>query len=135
MGSVSYEAAAKPKSDLYSSLLPAINSGKIDLLDEPRSISQLCSLERRTARGGRDSIDHPPGGHDDVCNAVAGVFSMAKRGSYPSGLEWVSGPYDPAEAADAEARAAAEFQANRFEHHVNYHSGFYRALASGRRWW
>jgi hypothetical protein len=25
----------------------------------------------RTARGGRDSIDHPPGGHDDVVSAVA----------------------------------------------------------------
>ena len=31
-------------------------------------------LERRTARGGRDSIDHTPGGHDDLANAAAGVL-------------------------------------------------------------
>jgi hypothetical protein len=37
-------------------------------------IGQLVSLERRTARGGRDSIDHPPGAHDDVANAAAGVL-------------------------------------------------------------
>jgi hypothetical protein len=121
---ISYEAAAKPKSDLYSSLLPAINSGKIDLLDEPRSIAQLCALERRTSRGGRDSIDHPPNGHDDVSNAVAGAFSIAKRGSYDSGLDWVNGPKTDDD-AEAEARAAAEFRAARFEQHVKYHSGFY----------
>ncbi len=30
------------------------------------------SIERRTARGGRDSIDHAPGSHDDIANAVCG---------------------------------------------------------------
>ena len=34
-------------------------------------------LERRTARGGRDSIDHAPGGHDDLANAVAGAAALA----------------------------------------------------------
>jgi hypothetical protein len=28
----------------------------------------------RTARGGRDSIDHAPGAHDDAANAAAGVL-------------------------------------------------------------
>ena len=36
-------------------------------------MNQLASLERRTARGGRDSIDHAPGAHDDIANAVSGV--------------------------------------------------------------
>jgi hypothetical protein len=40
---------------------PLLNSGRVELLDNSRLISQLCNLERRTARGGRDSIDHPPG--------------------------------------------------------------------------
>jgi hypothetical protein len=40
-------------------------------------ISQLHGLERRTARGGRDSIDHAPGAHDDVANAVAGALVIA----------------------------------------------------------
>jgi hypothetical protein len=39
---------------------------------------QLCGLERRTARGsGRDSIDHAPGGFDDVSNSVCGALLLA----------------------------------------------------------
>jgi hypothetical protein len=68
-----YEPSAKPKSDLYRDLLPAINSKLLDLIDNDRLLNQLVGLERRTARGGRDSIDHAPGGHDDIANAVAGV--------------------------------------------------------------
>jgi hypothetical protein len=51
-------------------MLPLINSQRIELLDHPPLLQQLAGLERRTARGGRDSIDHAPGGHDDVCNAA-----------------------------------------------------------------
>jgi hypothetical protein len=79
---ITCEQSAKPKSDLYAALLPRINSGDADLLDVPRIVTQLVGLERRTARGGRDSIDHPPGGHDDVVNAVAGALTSvtARRG-------------------------------------------------------
>lgn len=72
---IKYEPSAKPKSDLYRDLLPLLNSEQVSLLDLPRLTSQLVSLERRTARSGRDSIDHAPGGHDDVANAVAGVLT------------------------------------------------------------
>jgi hypothetical protein len=58
--SILYEPSPKAKSQLYIDLLPLINSERIALLDNPTLISQLTSLERRTARGGRDSIDHPP---------------------------------------------------------------------------
>jgi hypothetical protein len=68
------EQSAKPKSDLYISLLPTINSGRCRLLDDARLVSELCSLERRTARSGKDSVDHRPGAHDDVANCVAGVL-------------------------------------------------------------
>lgn len=71
---VEYVAAAKTKSDIYVSLLPAINSRRCDLLDDARLISELAGLERRTARGGRDSIDHRPGFHDDTVNAAAGAI-------------------------------------------------------------
>lgn len=74
---VLYEPSARTKSDLYRDLLPAINSGEVELLQHPRLQHQLASLERRTARGGRDSIDHPPGSHDDVANAVAGALVLA----------------------------------------------------------
>jgi hypothetical protein len=54
-----------------------LNSGRVELLDHKRLVAQLCGLERRTARGGRDSIDHPPGAHDDIANAVAGAIAVA----------------------------------------------------------
>jgi hypothetical protein len=70
---ITYVPSAKPKSDIYRDLLPLLNSGRVDLLDHEKLVTQLCSLERRTSRGGRDSIDHAPGAHDDVANAVAGA--------------------------------------------------------------
>ena len=70
---IEYVAAGKPKSDLYLELLPRVNSGEVDLLDHPKLAAQLVSLERRTARGGKDSIDHPKNAHDDVANAIAGL--------------------------------------------------------------
>ncbi len=74
---VEYEPSARAKSDVYLAFLPLLNSGAVDLLDEPRLAAQLCGLERRTARGGRDSIDHPPGAHDDLINAAAGALVEA----------------------------------------------------------
>ncbi len=72
---ISYEAEERPKSVLYGMLLPALNSGKVELLDLPKMAAQLVGLERRTSRGGKDSIDHAPGAHDDIANAVAGVVA------------------------------------------------------------
>ncbi len=74
---IRYRLADRPKSALYSGLLPLINSGQARLLDNTRLTNQLVSLERRTSRGGRDSIDHPPNGHDDLANAAAGALVMA----------------------------------------------------------
>jgi hypothetical protein len=77
MCGVTYELSEKPKSDIYRDMLPLLNSRKVQLLDDRRLILQLHGLERRTARGGRDSIDHGPGAHDDVANAVAGALVLA----------------------------------------------------------
>jgi hypothetical protein len=74
---IDYDLSDAPKSDLYRDFLPVLNSGRCELLNLPRLTSQLCGLERRTARSGRDSIDHAPGGHDDVANVVAGALLMA----------------------------------------------------------
>ena len=79
---IAYEAsAAPPKSDLYRDLLPMLNSRKGALLDNQRLINQLLGLERRTARSGRDSIDHGPHAHDDVANAAAGALVTAASGA------------------------------------------------------
>jgi hypothetical protein len=76
---IRYEPSAKPKSELYRDLLPLLNSSRIELLDHAKLVNQLCGLERRTARGGRDSIDHSPGQHDDLANVVAGLASLANQ--------------------------------------------------------
>ncbi|MFC1740122.1 hypothetical protein ACFL0N_01420 [Pseudomonadota bacterium] len=63
-------------------LLPALNSGRVELPPDDRLISQLIGLERRTARGWRDSIDHAPGVHDDRANVIAGLVSSKPTSSY-----------------------------------------------------
>jgi hypothetical protein len=74
---INYMPAEMNRSELYLAFLPLLNSGRLDLLDNPRMATQFVGLERRTARSGKDSVDHAPGAHDDVANAVAGVISLA----------------------------------------------------------
>ena len=72
---------------MYAELLPLVNAGKVELLDNQRLVSQLCALERRTTRGsGHPVIDHPvgPNYHDDVGNVCAGVCATASR--TPAGM-------------------------------------------------
>jgi hypothetical protein len=80
---VTYNHSKLSRSEIYAELLPALNAGKVRLLDMPRAVSQICNLERRTARGGRDSIDHPPGAHDDLANSIAGVATLVSERSLP----------------------------------------------------
>jgi hypothetical protein len=68
---------AEPKSALYLAALPILTAGRADLLDLPRLRTQLVGLERRRRAGGRDVVDHSPGAHDDVANAVAGALVRA----------------------------------------------------------
>ena len=77
--SITYEPSERSKSDLYRDFLPVLTTGRADLLDHPLLLHQLTALERRTSRSGRDSIDHPPGYHDDIANAVAGACVLADR--------------------------------------------------------
>lgn len=74
---VTYRLADLTRSELYLTLVPAVNSGLVDLIEAPHLENQMIALERRTSRAGRDIVDHPPGGHDDVANAVAGAVHLA----------------------------------------------------------
>ena len=76
---IRYEPAPKPKSELYGQMLPVLNARTIELPDDPRLIAQLVGLERYTTRGGRDSIDHRRGAHDDLANSVSGLVSLLAR--------------------------------------------------------
>ena len=85
---VNYRIAEKSRSEIYLEFLPALMSGQVELLDNARLTTQLVSLERRTARSGRDSIDHAPGSHDDLSNAAAGAltFALSDAGQHVYGL-------------------------------------------------
>jgi len=74
---IAYQTAPFAKSDLYRELLPGVNAGRVELLEHPRLKAQLVGLERRVSRVGKDSIDHAPGGRDDVANAAAGALVLA----------------------------------------------------------
>lgn len=74
---IRYLPSERTKNDLFLAFLPMLNSGVAELLAVPRIALELVGLERRTSRGGRDSIDHAPGGHDDLANAVAGAAVLA----------------------------------------------------------
>lgn len=72
---IMYETSSKPKAELYADFISMINSGQVRLLDNQKMARQFQELERKSRVGGRDVIDHPPGGHDDLANVVAGVCS------------------------------------------------------------
>ena len=85
-----YVPAAAPKSDLYRDLLSHLNSGHIVLRRNDRLVHQLCGPERRTARSGKDSIDHAPGQHDDLANSAAGcadLVALAERRAPPVAVQ------------------------------------------------
>lgn len=76
---ISYEPTEMAKSELYLAFLPMMNSFAVRLIDHPRLTHQLVSLERKVTRGGRDTIDHMRGAHDDIANAVAGACVIAQE--------------------------------------------------------
>jgi hypothetical protein len=110
------EQAAKPKSDLYLDALALLNSRRLDLLDHARLTAQLTGLERRSVRGGRDVVDHPPGGHDDLANCVAGLASvLLAKGSYnveAMGGDW---PDDPVPISEYRRRRHPQFDDAEYE--------------------
>ncbi len=75
---ITYRTSDKTKSEIYAATLPKINSGGLELLDHKRLVAQAVNLERRVSRAGRESIDHNPGGRDDVCNAAFGSLVAAR---------------------------------------------------------
>ena len=70
---ISYELCKQPKSDLYRDLLPSLNSGQIVLPRHDRLVAQICGLERRTGRSGKDSIDHAPNGRSEKSSALGAL--------------------------------------------------------------
>ena len=95
---ITYQVCKKTKSELYEDLEPKINAGEVELLDIPKLQEQILGL---TVRGTK--IDHVPGEHDDVINAVAGAIVMAGRKKYhdPRTLSFTGSYKAPAYGIDA----------------------------------
>lgn len=83
---ITYRSAGKSKSELYVDALAAFNSERVELPPDDRTLNQLIALERRTSRAGKDSVDHPSGGHDDRANAVAGLLQIAAPRKRPTAI-------------------------------------------------
>lgn len=100
---ITYLMADKPKSEYYVDLMPLLSSRMIELPDPAvspegkRLRAQLLGLERRTGRSGKDSIDHAPGAHDDVANAVAGLAAYVAAGPAWHSLDISTGNRTPAD--------------------------------------
>jgi hypothetical protein len=124
--SVSYQRATKNKSEIYLEGLPLFARGLVSLPEHRRLGRELRLLERRVSRVGRDLVDHGRGGSDDYANALFGGLYMAMRASgYIADLSWVGGDDDSDD-------AAARWQAQRFQAHLRYHSGYYSGFSRWR---
>ena len=87
---INYISSDLNKSEIYLEFLPLMTQKMVELLDSNRLRIQLRSLERRTRSGGRDVIDHYPGGHDDLANSCAGAAVLAaKEGYRDMKIEWI----------------------------------------------
>jgi hypothetical protein len=78
---IGYIGAELSKSDIYAEVLPLFTAQLVELVDVPQLEGQLRQLERRPRTSGREIIDHPRGGNDDLANAVAGALWLASRQS------------------------------------------------------
>lgn len=84
---VDYTRSELPKSGLYLEGLPAFSRGTISIPNHPLLIRELRLLERRTARSGKDSVDHGPSGSDDHANVLFGaMYLLRERPSFDDNL-------------------------------------------------
>jgi hypothetical protein len=74
-----YTTSDIPKSAIYLECLPLFTRGLVRLPDHAKLIRELRLLERVTHRGGKDSVDHPRGQHDDFANSVCGVLRTSSN--------------------------------------------------------
>ncbi len=76
---ITYWHSDLSKSEVYLESLPLFTTQAVDLLDYQPLLVELQQLERRTAKSGRDSVDHPPNGHDDYANAACGALVLSAQ--------------------------------------------------------
>ena len=87
---VNYIDSERSKSEIYLEMLPLINTQTVSLLDDPETMAQFRSLERRRGRV-KDVVDHPRGQKDDRCNAVSGSTILCKQDAVIDSPLWILG--------------------------------------------
>lgn len=106
---IGYVVSDLSKHHVYKELLPALNTGAVELLDNERLSSQLKGLRRKVLPTGQERIDHAPGEHDDVVNAAAGALLAAYTvGMYLNPLEEEPRPRNTRDLFDAEVEKMKE---------------------------
>jgi hypothetical protein len=99
---IRYQTSEKSKSDIYLESMPLFTRNAIRIPDLPPLLRELRLLERQTHRGGRDTVDHPRRGSDDLANALCGCAVLAVKGGYDATGAWISGPDLDTEEAESE---------------------------------
>jgi hypothetical protein len=74
-----YVRSALVRSELYLAGLPLFTRGVVSIANQAALLRELRLLERRTARSGKDTVDHGVGGSDDLANALFGALHLAAR--------------------------------------------------------
>jgi len=72
-----YRLSKLVRSELYLDGVPHFVRGVVSIADQAPLIRELRLLERRTARSGRDTVDHGKNGSDDYANALFGALHLA----------------------------------------------------------
>lgn len=67
----------RDRSALYLDALSMLNSGQASLLDHAKQRRQILGLRRSLHSGGRVSVDHQRGQHDDVANVGLAALVVA----------------------------------------------------------
>jgi hypothetical protein len=76
---ISYEVAELTASEYFLELIPFVNQGNIELLDDPQQTRQIVMLEMEKSRSGKESLGHPQGQHHDRANSLA-ISARVGRG-------------------------------------------------------
>jgi hypothetical protein len=76
---VEYRRSPLTRSELYLEGLPLFTRGLVSIAPISILLRELRLLERRTARSGKDSVDHGVGGSDDFANALFGALYLAAK--------------------------------------------------------
>jgi hypothetical protein len=70
---ITYKASELSKSEIYLEVEPLFARGAIAIPAHRPLLAELRGLEWRTTRSGKDQVDHPLRGSDDIANAACGA--------------------------------------------------------------